>query len=314
MKSRTKILTVALWLAAVAPVSAQTRITLGSKPKVGAVAPTEKAHPSTPDPTEARYLAEVRAAYASLHRDSFEVAKRHFDAALQTMPKSKGNVEIYYQLGRMAECENRYAGAEDYYSRALVLNPKFRKGLLRRGDARLLQNKYREAVDDYTAALALDGDRTEALYYRGYAYMKQGDYENARKDYLSLLALKPRDEKVQLSLAFMEQKTGKPDEALQRLTSLIEQTPNNGAYYAARAGVETEMQRYAQALTDWNSAIQYVPDNGGYRLERAKLLYRSGKKKDAELDFLKARDLGMTAAEIKAARSSAEAAPKVKMK
>lgn len=293
---------------------AQTRITLGDNPKVGPVAPTENTHRRPADPVEARYLSEVNAAYASLRRDSFEVAKRHFDAALRIMPESKANAEIYYQLGRMAECENRYAGAESSYSRALTLNPKFRKALLRRGHTRLLQNKFREAADDYSAVLATDGDRTEALYFRAYAFMQTGDFENARKDYVALLALKPGDEKVQLSLAFMEQKTGKAGLAAERLTALIEQTPNNGTYYAARAGVETELQRYALAHADWNTAIRYLPDDGGYRLERAKLLYRMGRKKEAELDFLKARDLGMSVAEIKEARRYAETAPKVKEK
>ena len=70
--------------------------------------------------------------------------------------------------------------------------------------------------------------------------------------------------------------------------------------------------RYAQAHVDWNKAVQLIPDNGGYRLERAKLLYITGKKKEAALDFLKARDLGISAAEINEARRLAKNAPKVK--
>lgn len=72
---------------------------------------------------------------------------------------------------------SQFAGAEDDCDAALVLDPSYRKGWLRRGMVRHKRGHYSEAVVDFTKALSLSGTESDTMITRLMEKSKAKDAE-----------------------------------------------------------------------------------------------------------------------------------------
>ena len=110
-------------------IGAQTRITLGDRPKVNAVEAGERPSSSTKysEAEEKKYLSLITSAYRQLLADSMLKAEKLFVEAVDFLPGHPSNAEAYFQLGCIAEQKEVYEDALEYYRKALRINENLAK-------------------------------------------------------------------------------------------------------------------------------------------------------------------------------------------
>jgi tetratricopeptide (TPR) repeat protein len=91
---------------------------------------------------------------------------------LASIPSLGQTADDFLSNGNAQFNQQDYAGAIEWCSRALAINPNFPLAYYNRGTAYLKLNRFAEAVADLTGAITLNPTYTAAYYYRGYAYSK----------------------------------------------------------------------------------------------------------------------------------------------
>ena len=284
-------------------VQAQTRITLGDKPKISSVAPTERSQTSTKytEAEQNRYLSLVTSAYRKMLADSVPQADKLFKEAADLLPHHPSNAEVYFQLGQIAERNSNYQTASDYYRKATRINENLAKAYDRRGAVCLILRDYDTALRCYSSLLELKPDNAQAQFYKGYAYQQLKRTDDALKQYEKALSIDPGNVSAAGAMAVIMAGRKQYDEALAILDNLIVRKPSAASLYEVRGNMQMELGRNELALYDFNKAIELEPDNAVNYINRAILYSRKKQKALSENDLMRARELGASTEAIETA-------------
>ncbi len=153
---------------------------------------------------------------ARYYKRKYDKAIRDYNKVIELEPQ---NASAYYnrglawleksvfRRGGYGASEHDVQDAQDDFSTAIGLNPKFTDAYFQRGSLFYRLDKHTEAIADYTEVIKLDGRHDTAYYNRGLAkfYRKQyGDAREAKKDFQRALALNSRHTKVEEFLKKIE--------------------------------------------------------------------------------------------------------------
>lgn len=168
---------------------------------------------------------------------------------------------------------------------ALKLHPDSIDLRLRKAGWNIELEQWEYAKTEYDIVLSRRPRNIAALYFRAYVNGKLGRYGFARQDYMSVLAIVPDNFEAKLGLALVDDKDNKRTRAMDEINQLVEAFPDSAIAYAARADMERDRQMYMLAEYDYSAAIIRDPANRDYILNRADVLLRLGRKREAQRDL-----------------------------
>ncbi|WP_119069087.1 toll/interleukin-1 receptor domain-containing protein [Aggregatilinea lenta] len=171
------------------------------------------------DKLRTRFLKQPMAGsiVAAPSQDAPHVQRKIEQVAQQAAPSGEDlAAEEYFSLGYAADLEANYVLANDYYTRAIALNPALAHAFNNRGVNRGTAGDLDGALADYSEAIRLSPDDGDYYYNRGEIRFVQGDYAGALEDFRDSNALKPGFEYALMGLAVAHHALGNVEEA-QRL-------------------------------------------------------------------------------------------------
>ncbi len=243
----------------------------------------------------------------ALEQDSLQLAEALITQALKAEPANEHNALLFANLGWLQRRQHRYEEALDSYTYALNFAPLSVSILMDRATLLLEMGRDERARVDYSLVLDLDRHNQEALLMRAYIYQRERNYKEAHADYDSLLSVAPRHYQGRLGLATLYQKEQKYEPAMMLLNTLVEEerqadTPDNqrlAVLHLAKAYVEWEQGWAEPALMDLEASMQAHDQLSEAYLLQGQILLSQGKKRPAKNCFLRARELGVSDAELR---------------
>ena len=243
----------------------------------------------------------------ALEQDSLQLAETLLTQALKAEPANEHNALLFANLGWLQRRQHRYEEALDSYTYALNFAPLSVSILMDRATLLLEMGRDERARVDYSLVLDLDRHNQEALLMRAYIYQRERNYKEAHADYDSLLRVAPRHYQGRLGLATLYQKEQKYEPAMMLLNTLVEEerqadTPDSqrlAVLHLAKAYVEWEQGWAEPALMDLEASMQAHDQLSEAYLLQGQILLSQGKKRPAKNCFLRARELGVSDAELR---------------
>jgi tetratricopeptide (TPR) repeat protein len=176
------------------------------------------------------YLLQDKAIPERYRKEFISVIK-----GIDNKDDSDKSAEEWFVQGYMSASQEEYDEAEDCFSEAIRLNPKFEAAWKQRGDMKLVSGASKYAIEDYTKAIEIDAEYASAYLKRAQAWLDQNQAEKAQKDLDTVSAMDPESAQVLLITASIQEKQGKYDEALSSYDKALESSPKDTQILNARA-------------------------------------------------------------------------------
>jgi tetratricopeptide (TPR) repeat protein len=142
-----------------------------------------------------------------------------------------------------------------------------------------------EAVEFFTGAILLDPKNAGAFHNRGDQYFELKKYDLAIGDYSRAAELAPDRPGPRNQRALAYRYSGQLKAALQEAEELIRLWPDYSGGYAQRAATYVLLQDYDKALADYGKDIEMEPVRPGTYLNRANIYLQLGQFQKAIDDF-----------------------------
>lgn len=191
-------------------------------------------------------------------------------------------------FARAIACEktHQYDLAVRYYSKALKLDPKMERALVRRGICFRLLGDFGKAHADFKEAMKLDPRDDGPYRERGTLYGIEHKFDSAMNDFEKAISLDPADAASYYERGLVYHHNMKYKEAVSDFGTALYLEKDDDTY-TARASSLISLGRYEDALNDLNKAIELDPGSKKAYLLRAALYERQGKRNLAEKDIKK---------------------------
>lgn len=152
-------------------------------------------------------------------------------------------------------------------------------------------NMYVEAIEAYRKMELLDPDNKEIIYRLSICYGALKNYKKEVELLTYVIRFNPKDETMYEHRATALSKMGKRKEAIGDLTVMISRAPEVPEAYMRRALEYEQLKDYKSALIDYSKAIELDPYRRISYENRARILYKLGKKDLADKDKAKAQSI-----------------------
>ena len=243
----------------------------------------------------------------ALEQDSLWQAEELITQALKAEPSNEHNALLFANLGWLQRRQHRYEEALDSYTYALNFAPLSVPILMDRATLLMEMGREERARVDYSLVLDLDAHNQEALLMRAYIHQRERNYKEAHADYDSLLRVAPKHYQGRLGLATLYQKEQKYESAMMLLNTLVEEERQASSpeanrlavLYLAKAHVEWEQGWAEPALIDLEASMKANAQLSEAYLLQGQIWLSQGKKRPAKNCFLRARELGVSDAELR---------------
>ncbi len=227
---------------------------------------------------------------------------------LSGLDRHKESVEILEYLENMAfESEEiiqelafgycmleNYSKSEEYYERAILLNPMdsmiwYNYGVM----LAAIGANYR-AIECYENALAIKEDFTQALFNLGNIYMIIQRPVESIESFTKILEYQPDDIDTLLNLASVYSDNQQYISAIEYFTKIIDHDQTNYQAFFGRGYAYDSLEHYDEALLDYNHALKYAPSSKQILQAKADLLYNTGRFTESLNVYLQVLEDNMT--------------------
>lgn len=179
-------------------------------------------------------MPKVDLCHDYVEKGEFKRALEFCDQYLDELEAPLMQAVVYTNRGRAYLGLKKTELAEEDFTRAIMLAPKYSTPYINRASVHLDKGDYKEAIEDFDKAIeyapTLKLDPTIAYYGRGIAMMRTGNNRHAIEDF----------------------------------TRAIELTPNLAPAFDKRALVEATIGNHEAAIKDFKHAASIAPQNAGY--------------------------------------------------
>lgn len=149
------------------------------------------------------------------------------------------------------------------------------------GAAYLATGRNAEAAQAFARALAAEPGNPDYLHGHGMALMASGDLAAAEADFSRALAARPNEAKFYGARGTCALLARRYSEAAQDLGNSLALAPGNAPVLNNRASAYEGLGRKDKALSDYNAALRADPSFSKARLNKALLLFRTGRARQA---------------------------------
>lgn len=247
-----------------------------------------------------------------------------------TTVQTSSQEDAYYHLGLCSIALEEYDFALLYLDEAILLNPKQADFHAEKGRALARLGDNVPAIESYETALQLDPDHlpakqglalvktggdtvlleqldqvisdsagnSQTYKQRGFYRMNHDDYPGAIEDFTIAITMDPDDSESFFYRGMIRSRQKSWAKAEEDYSEAVDLEPENPEYFLARGQARYVSQRLEAALADFTVTVSLDPEHASGYYHRGITHQRMGKLKDACADLLKAKELGMEAAEI----------------
>jgi tetratricopeptide (TPR) repeat protein len=168
-------------------------------------------------------------------------------------------------IGNILRSHERYAEAQEYYTRALALLDKPAKDnwalFYSRGVCNERLKKWPEAEADFKQALTLSPDESLVLNYLGYSWVDQGVHLKQAMEYIrKAVKLKPDDGYYVDSLGWAYYRLGNLAAAVEHLERAVELKPDDPIINDHLGDAYWKVGRILEAKYQWQQALTLKPE------------------------------------------------------
>jgi tetratricopeptide (TPR) repeat protein len=164
----------------------------------------------------------------------------------------------FYVQGITNEINGNIKGANDFYSKALKLNPDNSYLYEKLGRIALEEKKYNPAVKDFKKSIQLGAKNSDNYLRLGIAYYALGNYKNAAKN-LETGLKNNENSNYKIILADIYIKTGRYKKAEKYYTILLKKFPDNPLILYNYALILGKEKKYKKAETIYKKIINSDP-------------------------------------------------------
>ena len=204
------------------------------------------------------------------------------------MRKDPSNPRPHMSLGLEKLVQGDYPAAQEFFDKAIQLNPRSSHAFVLRGYLSFRQDKIPQALADYTAALKLDPRDPYAFFYRGELHRRSGESDKALADYQAALKFMPyyTDAYLGMAMAYLDE-----DNAVQATTAcarIVEIDPQDRRGYDCLGTLLLEQNLLADALRVYRQAVERQPMDGELWQGLGTAYAKLGMHREAQHAFAKA--------------------------
>jgi len=183
----------------------------------------------------------------------------------------------------------RFEAAQECFSEATELNPRFIEARHHRGKALFELGFFSEAVKSYTISLSLNGEYIPSLIGMGECFREQRDFERAKSFYNKALILDPDNLQAQLAKLRLFIDDSNYEAALEYINEILEKSPDNPELMTDLAQTFYELGLYSETYQMCRDILRH--DSNNWRIS---LLSKCAKNWLAEHRLLMEEILGCT--------------------
>jgi len=227
----------------------------------------------------------------------YERALEVFSEAHRRWPQDEqfkdGLASVHLYLGTQQLDKGQNEEAERHLRRAVTLSERDVDARLNLGRALHNLNRSVEAEEEFSRVIAIDPKAPLARFHRGMVRQALGDLDAAIADLSEEIRQNPAYPPSYFSRGKAYQTKGLLNEACTDLDMAVQKMPDNARILFARGRCWLQLGQVAGAESDFRKAMVLEPENPEPINALAQLLWRSGKKEEAERLFKQGREKGL---------------------
>lgn len=242
-----------------------------------AAAPAQQAAPAATEPQQAD--PQILAAESAIASNDLKTAQSKLETYVEAHPDDE---RALFDLGYVADTENRLDDAADLYRKAIAANPKSFEAHLSLGLLLARQGKPDEARPELVTATTLDpGEAGPALKARAWRALAQidkpkpggdNDPRDASNDLIEALKISPETESDTLLAASLAEDAGQYDSAEEAYRRILARNPKSQPATAALAHLLLARKQYPEAETMLRAALEQFPNDPALTAQLATVL------------------------------------------
>jgi tetratricopeptide (TPR) repeat protein len=226
----------------------------------------------------------VLAAESAIAANDLKTAQSNLETYVAAHP---GDARALFDLGYIADAQNRLDDAADLYGKAIAANPKSFEAHLSLGLLLARESKPDEARPELVTATTLDpGDAGPALKARAWRALAQidrprpggdNDPTAASNDLIEALKISPETENDTLLAAGLAEDAGQYDSAEAAYRRVLAKDPKSQPATAALAHLLLARKQYPEAETMLRAALEQFPGDPTLTAQLATVLVAEDK-------------------------------------
>jgi tetratricopeptide (TPR) repeat protein len=233
--------------------------------------------------TEPKNLRAILARVAALRESKdFAGGRKALERAQELAP---GSIDVLTQLGRLLGAEGDLRGSIAAYERALALDPRNLMALNNLAANHLDLGQYAQAEAPLRKVLAVRPQDTHALSNLAVVLFRRDQVKEALEVAAHAVSTAPEDADPRLALAGMLLTCKRPSAALAELRVVLAAHPQLPRAHYLHALALRQQGAAGPSLQALGRAIALDPASIKLRLERAKLLLKGKRYREARADF-----------------------------
>jgi tetratricopeptide (TPR) repeat protein len=191
-----------------------------------------------------RMKSELKARYMS---GDYKGAIKEYNKLIK---ENKANPEFYVERANCNTRQNQFEEAIKDLSKAIELDESYTEPVLQRASVYVKTNNFPKAIADYTVLISKYKDIPQYYSRRGSAYQQVNDFNAATEDFATAVSLEPGNLVNKYNLAFSQYKKGSLNEAAKNLNDILLKNENFSSAYLLRGIISFEQGKFDAARND----------------------------------------------------------------
>ena len=189
-------------------------------------------------------------------KENFSEAKKLYNQILEIQAD---HFEALHLSGLIAHAWKQTIQAEDFFSRAIAINPYFAP--LHYNYGLMLQdlNHFEQSIMSYDTAISLNPNYAEAYQNRGVIFLECKRFHEARDSYQKATIIRKRYASANFGYGLASQALKHFQDALASYEKTIIINPSFAEAYHNRAAVFNEMKQLPEAVSSYKTAVTIKP-------------------------------------------------------
>jgi len=210
---------------------------------------------------------------------------RETESIILIHPDSRANA--YYSLGLMAEMQEKYDEAKEYYRETLKANPEFLEANTLLGKLYLKDNNFAEAEKFFLKQLATDNRSKDAALGAAYIHFQQKDFSQARRYYREALEMDPEDPVTLSRFGEFCLEAGSEEEALELFQRAMQRGSSAENIKKRMAGTYLKTGRYEEAINLYKKVLKDNNETAEILNDLGNCYYKQEKFEEAEKYYVR---------------------------
>lgn len=187
--------------------------------------------------------------------------EEYLDALLAPTASTELLFETYKNLGNLFLKEKKLDMAEDFYNKALCINPESAQLFVNLAALEMQKDNSQKTLDYYRKALSIDTRLASGWIGLALSYQQFGDHEMAWASLLKALDLEPHNHTALLLLSQWCHKNSQQDFALEKLMNHFDQGDFDSTLSLAFIELCVKLDQFTLARWELERSLLWEPQN-----------------------------------------------------